>query len=112
MRGTIDAMADDIETELEGADPTEIRSLTLMRTPKYEFPLDDSERGVSVSDEDHQEDSDLLVAVEFHGKEVRIVSQGSEYVLDCTRVCAEEFEDAKKVFDAMNFDNRFRLMIT
>ena len=49
-------------------DPDEIRSLTLMRTPKYEFTLDDSERGVSVSDEDRDEDgSDLHEEIEFRG---------------------------------------------
>ena len=31
------------------AEPGEIRSLTLLRTPKYEFLLDESERGVQVS---------------------------------------------------------------
>ena len=95
------------------ADPSEIRSLTLMRTPKYEFILDDSERGVSVSDEDREEDgNDLLEEIEFRGDEVRIVSRNIDYQLDCSRVDAEELEDAQKIVRAMNFDSRFRIHIS
>ncbi len=91
-------------------DSDEIRSLTLMRTPKYEFALDDSERGVSVSDEDREEDdSDLLEEIEFLGDEVRIASRNANYQLDCCRVDAEEVEDAKKILQAMNFDGRFKI---
>ena len=93
--------------------PGEIRSLTLMRTPKYEFILNDSERGVSVSDEDREDDdADLLEQIEFRGDEVRIASQNTEYQLDCGRVDPEEVEDAKKILRAMNFDSRFRIHIS
>ena len=95
------------------ADPGEIRSLSLIRTPKYEFILDDSERGVSVSDEDRDEDdNDLLAEIEFRGDEVRIVSQNTEYQLDCRRVDPEEVKDAKQILLAMNFDSRFRIHIS
>ena len=94
-------------------DPGEIRTLSLIRTPKYEFILDDSERGVSVSDEDRDEDdNDLLEEIEFRGDEVRIVSENTKYQLDCSRVDAEEVEDAKKILRAMNFDSRFRIHIS
>ena len=94
-------------------DPDEIRSLILSRTPKYEFALDDSERGVSVSDEDRDEDdSDLLEEIAFQGDEVRIVSRNADYQLDCSRVDAEELEDAKKTLHAMNFDGRFKIQIS
>ena len=93
--------------------PGEIRSLTLMRTPKYEFILNDSECGVSVSDEDcEDDDADFLEELEFQGDEVRIVSQNTKYQLDCGRVDPEEVEDAKKVLRAMNFDSRFRIQIS
>ena len=97
---------------ISGADPDEIRTLSLIRTPKYEFTLDDSERGVSVSDEDRDEDdNDLLEEIEFRGDEVRIVSENTKYQLDCSRVDPEELEDAKKILQAMNFDSRFRIRI-
>ena len=95
------------------ADPGEIRTLSLIRTPKYEFILEASERGVSVSDEDRDEDdNDLLKEIEFRGDEVRIVSENTKYHLDCSRVDPEELEDAKKILRAMNFDSRFRIHIS
>ena len=95
------------------ADPDEIRSLILMRTPKYESILDDSERGVSVSDEDREEDdADQLEEIEFRGDEVRIVSRNTDYQLDCSRVDGEELEDAKKILNAMNFDRRFKIHVS
>jgi len=93
--------------------PGEIRTLSLIRTPKYEFILDDSERGVSVSDEDRAEDdNDLLEEIEFRGDEVRILSRNTDYQLDCGRVDGEELEDAKKILRAMNFDSRFRIHVS
>jgi hypothetical protein len=46
---------------IDPADPTEIESLTLLRTPKYEHLLADWERGVSVSFERYVEDDDELL---------------------------------------------------
>ena len=94
-------------------DSGEIRTLSLIRTPKYEFILDDSERGVSVSDEDRDEDdNDLLEEIEFRGDEIRIVSRKAEYQLDCHRADADELDEAKKALHAMNFDNRFRIHVS
>lgn len=96
-----------------GTEPGEIRSLILMRTPKYEFTLDDSERGVSVSDEDRDDDdADLLEEIEFRGDKVRIISQEADYQLDCRRADADEIDEAKKTLHAMNFDNRFRIHVS
>jgi hypothetical protein len=39
-------------------DLEDIRSLILMRTPEYEFVLDETERGVKVSDEAWLDDED------------------------------------------------------
>ncbi len=91
----------------------ELRSLTLLRTPKYEFILDESERGVSVSDEDLDQDDDedvnLLQTVELYDDEARIVCQNCEYQLDLQFVCEEETSEAKRVLNLMNFDRRFGL---
>ena len=95
------------------ADPGEIRTLSLIRTSKYEFILEDYERGVSVSDEDCDEDvNDLLEEIEFRGDEVRILSEFTKIQLDCSRVAPEEVEEAKKILRAMNFDSRFRIHIS
>ena len=34
---------------IPGLDPYDVKSLTLLRTPKYEFIWNDAERGVNVS---------------------------------------------------------------
>ena len=44
--------------------PGDILSLTLLRTPKYEFILGPDEQGVSVSWEEDEDESELLLAVE------------------------------------------------
>lgn len=90
-------------------DPSEIRTIPLIRTPTYESILDDSERSVSVSDEDRAEDdNDLLEEVELRGDVFRILSRNADYQLDCSKVDREELEDPKKILRAMNFDSRFR----
>jgi hypothetical protein len=97
---------------IRGAEPNEIRSLTLQRTPKYENLLDNSKRGVNISDEDFDEEGDdFLEAVELRSDEVQIISKKSGYQLDCSEVDVEELEAAKNILLAMNFDSRFRLDI-
>jgi len=93
-------------------DVDDVKSLMLLRTPEFEFPLEDHERGVSVSYEDFPDgEGDLLEAIEFEGHEVRIVTRYHRYQLDVYRVDEEELAEAKQVLRKMNFDNRFRLTI-
>ena len=46
---------------IEDEEPGEVKSLILMRTPKYEFVFYDHERGVNVSHEDFPERGDELL---------------------------------------------------
>ena len=88
----------------------EIRSLTLLRTPKFEAMLDQAERGVSVSLEGETgEDVDMLRVVEFESNHVTIVTQESKYDLDVGRVDPAEVSEMKALIRRMNFDNRFRI---
>ena len=53
----------------------DIRSLILLRTPEYEFILDETERGVKVSDEALvDEEDDMLKEIEFSDDFVRIIT--------------------------------------
>ena len=52
--------------------PGDILSLTLLRTPKYEFILNPDERGVSVSWEEDEDESELLLGVEQSGNKVKL----------------------------------------
>ena len=95
------------QTEFE-----DIRSLILMRTPKYEVLLDDFERGVKVSDEARLNDEDdMLRKVEFGDDFVKIISTHHQFDLDLSRVDEEEIDQAKTILKRMNFDNRFELRI-
>jgi len=88
----------------------DIRSLILMRNPKYEFYLDEIERGVSVSDEAWMDDEDdMLEKIEFDDDLVRIITKHHEFELDLRKVDKEDIEQAKAFVKRMNFDNRFEM---
>ena len=91
----------------------EIRSLILMRTPKYEFILDEAERGVNVSDEAWRDDEDdILKEIEFGDDFVKIITNHHQFELDLRKVDKEEIEQAKTILQRMNFDNRFEMRLT
>lgn len=84
-------------------------SLTLLRTPKFEFLLDDDERGVSVgSGGEASYERELLVSVMWSDRLVEIESTRRRYQLDVTAVDPAEVKEAKAVLRKMNFDRRFR----
>ncbi len=87
----------------------EIRSLTLLRTPKFEAMLDEAERGVSVSLEDETGDDDLLEVVKIEASRVKIETQSSKYDLNLSRVDPAEVSEMKALIGRMNFDNRFKI---
>ncbi len=96
---------------LSWGEPGEIRSLILLRTPKYEFLLDESERGVSFSDEARCEEGDWLRSIGFSREIVRIETQHHEYTLDVSGVEARELKQAERILRKMNFDDAFKLRI-
>ena len=83
-----------------------------MRTPKFEFVLDETERGVKVSDEAWLDDiDDLLKEIEFHKNFVRIIIDHHQFELDLRKVDKKDIKKAKKFLKKMNFDNRFEIQI-
>ncbi|MEW5995695.1 MAG: hypothetical protein AB1744_15050, partial [Candidatus Zixiibacteriota bacterium] len=92
------------------SDPSDVRSLTLLRTPKYEFILDDAERGVTISDDDFPDEEDsYLQEVEVGKDVVRLVTSQRYYTIDVKDVDDDEKKRMKKIFKRMNFDDRFTL---
>ena len=94
-------------------DPAAIESLTLMRTPKYEFILEEHERGVKVSFERYDDDEDgddFLLKFDYGEADaiVRIQTSIREYELDVRKVDASELKQMRKVVKKMNFDQRFQ----
>jgi hypothetical protein len=94
-------------------DPTDVESLTVMRTPKYERFLDESERGATVSSE-REDDGDeitLLRQVRYSAdaKCVIIRSNRATYELDVRKVDPKELKEMCRVLRKMNFDSSIEL---
>ena len=88
----------------------DIRSLILLRTPEYEFILDETERGVKVSDEallDNEDD--MLKEIEFGDDFMRIITDHHQFDLDLRKVDQEDIEQAKTFLNRMNFNDRFEI---
>ena len=90
----------------------DIRSLILLRTPEYEFILDETERCVKFSVEAFLDDEDVLLKeIEFGAAFVRINTYHHQFDLDLRKVDKEEIEQEKSFLKRMNFDNRFEIRI-
>jgi hypothetical protein len=91
----------------------DIKSLILLRTPKYEFFLDDAERGVSVSYDDFPEDEDdYLQGVEIADTIICITTDRRRYTLDVGRIEKDELKEMREMLEMMNFDNRFKIRVS
>jgi len=91
-------------------DYTLIRSLTIMRTPKYEVFLYEWERGASVSFEREGEEADernLLREVEYSPEEktVRVHTDSHTYALDLRKIESEDLAIMCQIYRKMNFDS-------
>jgi hypothetical protein len=89
--------------------PGDILSLTLLRTPKYEFILDPDERGVSVSWEEDEDESELLLAVERSKDIVKLETTRREFTLDVSHVDDDDLRRMRNVLQKMNFDRVIKL---
>ncbi len=94
---------------LEEEDPVYVKSLILLRTPKFERFLYAYERGVSVSLEDKSEEEEriLLKVIRFEKGKILIEDTKTTYELDVSAVDENEIKQAKKLLEKMNFDSRF-----
>jgi len=93
-------------------EPGDVKSLTLLRTPKYEFILDESERGVTVSFDDFADDENEVVKqVVVEGDVVTITTNFRTYRVSVRDVDDVEIEQCKRILKKMNYDGRFGLKI-
>jgi hypothetical protein len=99
---------DDLIVSFAVADPadfTEIESLTLLWTPKYDHLRPPEERGVSVSFERFALDEDeLVVEVRDSANEqtVCVATARRTYELDVRKVEPDELADMRKIFGKMS----------
>ena len=91
-------------------DSGNVKSLTLLRTPKYEFALEEFERGVKVSCEDFPNDrSEFLKKVTIEGDMATITTDYRKYTINTKNVQPKEIQEARRILGKMNFDGRFEL---
>ena len=90
--------------------PGDVLSLTLLRTPKYEFILEPEERGVSVSWEEDEDESELLLAVEYSKGIAKLITTRREFNLDASHVNDSDLSRMRKVLHKMNFDGAIQLI--
>jgi hypothetical protein len=93
-------------------DPSEIESLILLRTPKYEFIFEEHERGVRVSFErfHNSAEDDFLQKIEYAegARIVRIRTLSREYELDVRRVDGDDLKKMRGILKKMNYDQKFQ----
>jgi hypothetical protein len=90
----------------------DVKSFTLIRTPKYEFILDESERGVNVSFEDFPDGrNESLKKLAIEGNLVTITTDYGTYTVNIEDVDKKEIQEARRILKKMNFDRRFELKL-
>jgi hypothetical protein len=98
---------------ISGKVPGDVVSLTLIRTPKFEFALPDEERGVIVSHESFPpgDDPERLQRIRVAPPVVSIATTHRRYELDVSKVDHRELDSAQRILERMNFDRRFVLRL-
>ena len=89
--------------------PGDILSLTLLRTPKYEFILGPDKRGVSVSWEEDEDEQELLLEIKYSSDTVKLNTTRREFTLDVSHVDDDDLSRMRKVLHKMNFDGAIQL---
>lgn len=92
------------------ADPKQIVSLILQRTPMYEGLLPQEERGVAVSHERFiEQDRELATRIIVEGSHVDIETSFRTYRVDVSVVDPEEVANARTVLRLMHLHGGFKL---
>jgi hypothetical protein len=100
-----------VQSRDDPMDSTSVESLTLMRTPKFEFILDEHERGVRVTFDRHdRDDDDFLQKVEYAESEaiIRIQTSSRKYELDLRKVGPDDLKRMRQILKKMNYDQKFQ----
>ena len=94
-------------------DPTDGRSLILLRSPKWEILIPDQERGVKVSDEawlvEEKWEDNFLERIQLGDTTAVVDGRYSQHKLDLSRVERSDLRAARKILKKMNFDKRYKL---
>ncbi|MGH1484434.1 MAG: hypothetical protein ACRBM6_38200 [Geminicoccales bacterium] len=97
-------------------DPSDGRSIILMRDMKWEYLLAESERGVRISDEDFTEYEDTegneVERIQIDNTAAEIDTKHRRYRLDLRHVDESDLRAAKTILKKMNYDGRFKLEVS
>lgn len=96
-------------------DPTDGRSIILLRDKKWEHLIPEMDKGVKVSDEEFSDDpkwdDNYLESIRLGDTTAEIKSRFHRHKLDLRQVKKSEIRSARKVLKKMNFDRRFKLNV-
>ena len=96
-------------------DPTDGRSIILLRDRKWENLLPEWERGVKVFDEGSEDDEEradnFLERIRLGTSTAEIWSKHQRHELDLRNVERSQLAAAKKLLKKMNYDKRFKLEV-
>lgn len=90
-----------------------VKSLILHRTLFFEEALDEEEKGVAVSMEGEESESEslnTLVKIEIKGSEIIIYSKYSQYVLDLSKIEESDKSHMIRLLMKQNHDERFLIV--
>lgn len=97
-------------------DPSDGRSIILMRDMKWEYLLAESEKGVRISDEDFTDDEDTegneVDGIQIDNTTAEIDTKHRRYRLDLRHVDESDLKAAKTILKKMNYDGRFKLEVS
>jgi hypothetical protein len=90
--------------------PSAHKSLTLLRSPQYEFLLPEEERGINVTPlNPKDQDRDSVRVVQWQPRCVIVSTERHEYQLDISAVAEVEVAEAKAVLRKMVKDGAARV---
>ena len=89
-----------------------VKSLILMRTPKYEKFLYPHERGVHLSYEGEAEkdEDEMLKSIHIGASKVRIETMERTFHLNIAQVKKVQIEAMLQLLQKLNFDNSFKII--
>lgn len=92
-------------------EPMEIESLILLRTPRFEFILEEHERGISASFERFGDENDYLEEVKLFEQEktIQLKTRAHDYNFDLRKLDRNEVEAIGNLLHKMNYDGRIKL---
>ncbi len=99
----------------EPDDPMAGRTISLIRDKKFEFLIEEQDKGVRASDErllgSLDEEDNFLEGIRFSASLAEIKTTHWHCKLDLRKVDKAEIRAAKKVLKKMHFDKRFKLTV-